>query len=174
MNSEYFKDIFSKLKKDKKSMVIVILGLMGVLLILLSEIGDDKSDKTAELNITTQITDETDMTAQLQKLIENIDGAGKTKVMLTFESYSESVYASDIHKSENADGDIDYSSEYIVVDSGTSQEGLLIKMTTPKIRGVAVVCQGGSNPVVKQQIVSAVSALFNISSNKISVAAMAK
>ncbi len=174
MNSEYFKDVYTKLKKDKKSMFIMVLGLVGIMLILFSELGDESKAETKGGTQEMQVICETQLTESLEKLIENIDGAGKTKVMLTFESYSESAYAADTQESSGNDGEKDFSKEYIIIDGADGEQGLLLKITAPEVRGVAVVCQGGSNPVIKEQIISTVSALFDISSNKISVATMAK
>ena len=47
----------------------------------------------------------------------------------------------------------------------------MIKEIYPEIRGIAVVCDGGNNPVIKEQLVSILSALFGINTNRISVAA---
>ena len=44
-----------------------------------------------------------------------------------------------------------------------------IKSVYPEIKGVAVVCEGASDPVVREQIVSVITALFDISSKNISV-----
>ena len=64
--------------------------------------------------------------------------------------------------------------EYKIIDGNNNEEGLPLKVILPEIKGIAIVCTGGENPVVKEQIISSLSALFNISSNRISVAVMAK
>ena len=119
------------------------------------------------------ITDETELSDRLEKLLEAIDGAGKVKVMITFNTYSETVYAENSEENIGADGETDTSDEYIIIDGEDGETGLRLKIISPEIKGVAVICQGGNNPVIKEQIISVVSALFDISSNKISVAVMA-
>lgn len=94
--------------------------------------------------------------------------------MITYESYEETVYAYDKNENTDAQGEREFRSEYIVLDSGDKEDGMKVKVLLPEVRGVAVVCQGGGNPIIKEQIITAISALFNISSNKISVAVMAK
>ena len=94
-------------------------------------------------------------------------------MIVTYECYEETVYVYDADERIQRDGDSDKSSEYIIIDTGDSEDGLKAKILAPKIRGVAVVCQGGNNPTTKEMIITAISALLNISTNKISVASMA-
>ncbi|MBO5859452.1 MAG: hypothetical protein J6R20_06710 [Clostridia bacterium] len=62
--------------------------------------------------------------------------------------------------------------EYVIVDSGDGENGIVVRKTEPKIRGVAVVCQGGGNESVRAQIVETVTALLDISSARVSVVKM--
>lgn len=174
MNSKYFKELYSKLRKDKKTFAILIMGMAGILLILLSGSGGNEKESVPSDFQQLLVKSEAEMSESLEKLIENIEGAGKAEVMLTFESYGETVYAHNNEENFSPDGETDYMKEYIIIDGNNGENGLKLKVTAPEIKGVAVICQGGKNPVIKEQIVSVVSALFNISSNKISVAAMAK
>lgn len=171
MNKDEFKQLISKLKNDKKAIIIIAVALSGMLLIMLSETGDKDTDKYTE---NTQITvSERELADEVESFIENINGAGKTRVILTFEALEETVYAVDRDEDLAADGRYNVKDKYVIVDSGNKEEGLKLKVVSPKVRGVAVVCEGGDNPLIKGQIISAVSALFDISSNRISVAVMA-
>ncbi len=49
---------------------------------------------------------------------------------------------------------------------------MLFSETTPEIRGVVVVAQGGNDPVIVQQIQEAVMALFHVDAHKIKVMKM--
>ena len=60
-------------------------------------------------------------------------------------------------------------SDYVIINADDNDKGLLLKTIEPKIRGVAIVCDGGNNELVQQQIYSAVSAVLNISTSKISI-----
>lgn len=168
MNSEIMADIKEKLKKDKKLFYALVIGVSGLLLILFSQVGS--YDKTAKANDGGEaVLSESELSEKLENIIEAIDGAGKCKVMLIYEGSYETVYAAD-----ESEDDTQKEKEYIIIDSESGEDGLKMKVIYPEIKGVAVVCQGGANPVIKEQIISLVSALFNISSNKISVAKMAK
>ena len=46
---------------------------------------------------------------------------------------------------------------------------MLLKVIEPNIRGVAIVCDGGENAAVRENIINAVSAVLDIKTNKISV-----
>ena len=173
MNSNSLKEIYSKLIQDKKTAFMLILGIAGILLVILSGSGNEDKTHSAKKEDDIFITDETELSDRLEKLLEAIDGAGKVKVMITFNTYSETVYAENSEENIGADGETDTSDEYIIIDGEDGETGLRLKIISPEIKGVAVICQGGNNPVIKEQIISVVSALFDISSNKISVAVMA-
>ena len=172
MNTEELKQIFIRLKNDKKSLFIIFIGIVGMLLIMFS--GDDGSNAVQnDKPFSNIILSESQLADKVEGFIENIAGAGKTKVILTFEAYEETVYAQDKDEKYSDDSETDINSEYVIIDNGDNEDGLKIKVISPKIRGVAVICQGGNEPTVKAQIISALSALFDISTNKISVAEMA-
>ena len=174
MSTTEIKNIFNKLKKDNKAMFILLAGLIGMLLILLSDSDSSNKSVKSEIDGYNPIVSEQELALEVEKLIESIAGAGRCKVMITYKSYDESVYAYDKDENSNSQGETDFSGEYVIIDSGDKEDGLKIKTIMPEIKGVAVVCQGGNNPVIKEQIITLLSALFNISSNKISVAVMAK
>lgn len=168
MFSDYLKgasELFEKIKKDKKSLVIICAAVLGMVLIMLSGTTDEKS-KTEVKNGTEetyQISEE-----KLQKLLSKIKGAGRVSVIISYESGSEAVFAYD--KDENLQKDEQRTkSDYIIVDGENGETGLKIKTVYPKIKGVAVVCDGADDPFTKEQIISVVSALFDISTRKISV-----
>ncbi len=174
MNIDELNKFFNRLKNDKKAMLILIIGLAGMLLILFSDTSSKiKADETASSNDNT-IYSEYELSRQVENLIENIDGAGKCKAMITYNCYEETVYAQNQNESLQPDGAKDFAGEYIVIGSNNNEEGLALKIIMPEIKGVAIVCSGGDNPLVKEQIISSLSALFNISTNRISVAVMAK
>ncbi len=173
MKADEIKNFIKRFKTDKKTLAVFLLGFIGMFLVLISDSPKkDTSDTYSSIN--QNIMSEIELASQIEDLVETIDGAGKTKVMITYKSYEENVYAYDKDENTDKQGEREFTSEYIILDAGDKEEGMKIKTLLPEIKGVAVVCQGGKNPVIKEQIISALSALFNISSNKISVATMAK
>lgn len=173
MKNDELRELLTKFKSDKKAILIVAIGILGMLLVMLSESGDNQENDNFQPKSEIHIYTETELALNIEKFISNIQGAGKSKVIVTYECYEEAVYLYDADERIQGDGDSDKSSEYIIIDTGDSEDGLKAKILAPKIRGVAVVCQGGNNPTTKEMIITAISALLNISTNKISVAPMA-
>ena len=58
----------------------------------------------------------------------------------------------------------------MIVKSGSgTEECLVVKVYEPVVKGVAVVAEGADNAQVKKAITETVCALFDISTNKVSV-----
>lgn len=164
--SDIIKKVTDKIKKDKKSLLVIVLGISGMLLIMLSEVGEIKEDIPADSPQSVYAEDI--ILKQVRELVSQIVGVGKAEVVITYENDFETVYAANSNEKYSGD-DVNIDKEYIITDD---EAGLIIKTVYPKVRGVAVVCQGGDDPAVKEKIYSVLSALFDISSNKISVADM--
>ncbi|MFI3142140.1 MAG: hypothetical protein R3Y27_07550 [Clostridia bacterium] len=175
-----FNLFIDKLKQDKKALSIVFIGLLGLFLITFSGFSsdDETQDAVIEVNSSSDvyITNE-ELTTQLVALLEQIDGAGTVSAMITFDSSEEYVYAYDYSEDYEQDDDSSstkYESQYIIINNDSNEDGLVIKSIYPTVRGVAIVCDGADNAVVKSRIISTVSALFDISQTKISVAQVAQ
>lgn len=159
------------IKNDKKRIkVIAAIGIIAMLLILLSEMVPDTSqkksdDSTSNLN-SSSYTEQLEM--RLEELISSMDGVGECAVMITLENSSENVYA------KNREGKSDERStgekeEYVFYKSSGDETPVLIKEYMPRVQGVTVLCSGGDDIVVKEKIINSVTALFNISANRVSV-----
>lgn len=165
---------FSVIKNNKKLSLIVIAGFLAILLIFISEF-DFNEDDTEEYNdFTGTSTYEycNYLEDKVTEIVESIDGAGKTKVMITLSETTEYVYATndkDTRKNTDTDDDSTSENEYVIIEQNNNDTGLLIKTIEPKVRGIAVVCEGGNNAAVQNQIYSAVGAVLNISSSRISI-----
>ncbi|HCT17417.1 MAG TPA: hypothetical protein DIW36_08620 [Ruminococcaceae bacterium] len=161
--------ILEKIKRDKRIAAIVCIGLVGIILLTLSELMPQKSDvkQSEKSENTTDIRDsyEEDIEKRLTSIVSSINGAGRTEVMVTLASGDENVYAV---KEKSSDGSKER--EYIVIDSDKNESGLLLKVIEPEIRGVAIVCEGADSAKVRQEIISSVSAVLGISTNRISIA----
>ena len=96
--------------------------------------------------------------------------------MVTLESSSENVYLHDYDYGENVEpsgrNSVERKDEYVIIDGGEGEQGIVVRVAEPKIRGVAVVCRGAGSEIVKSQITEAVTALLDISSARVSVAKM--
>ncbi len=170
----------AKTKLSKKLMLAVTLLVSGVVFLLLSEIGTDdkKADaQSASVNLTQSVQSYAEsLENRLISIISSIDGAGATKVMVTLESGSEDVYLHNYDYGENVDPEgknsMERKDDYVIVDGQSGEQGIIVRVAEPRVRGVAVVCEGGGSDVVREQIISAVTALLDISSARVSVAKM--
>lgn len=114
---------------------------------------------------------------KIKDFVEAIDGAGKTQVIITLSETTEYIYATDdkdVIKNDDKSDDSSYEKDYVIIDENNNDTGLLIKTVEPKIRGVAIACEGGNNPAVQQQIYSAIGAVLNISSSRISISKLSE
>ena len=95
--------------------------------------------------------------------------------MITLKSSEENKYAVN-SSSENqiSDGKSNSksSNDYVVIDSSSVDSCVVLRTESPKIQGVVVVCDGGDNSKVKNDVTNAVSALLGINVNHISVLKM--
>jgi stage III sporulation protein AG len=172
------KEIFLELSKSKKNFILIICAVLAILLLVVSEFTSSANDSSKE-NANGYISSENyikEQESKLTELLETIDGAGEVEVMITLESCYENVYLKDKNlKTESGNGDFKEESDetYIMAKtSSNTQEGVIIKVYEPVVKGVAVVATGGENEKVKMAIIETVSAVFNIDSTNISVEKM--
>ena len=96
--------------------------------------------------------------------------------MITLESGSEEIYLHNYNYGENNDksgrNSLERKDEYVIVDGSSGEEGIVVRVAEPKVRGVAVVCRGAGSDTVRGQIIETVTALLDISSARVSVAKM--
>lgn len=152
------------LKNIKGIWLLGALLVIGIALIVIGSVDYTIGRPEAEEGKRTDIIDTSDYVDKLEHdvaaLIERIDGAGVANVLITLESDSEHVYAYD---SRNG------SREYLTVGSGSNEEPVLLRRMTPRLRGIAVVCSGGNDPIVQQKIISMLCSLFDLPSTKVFV-----
>ena len=137
-------------KNMKGKWTLALLGVLGLALLLL---GGGPAAREAE-TATDAEAYRLSLTAEVQALCAEIRGVGECTVLLTLESGEESVYA------ENAGG--------YVTSGGT---GLLLKRRPPRVAGVAVVCDGGGDPAVRESLTEVVATALGIGTHRVRVTA---
>ncbi|MCH5191847.1 MAG: hypothetical protein J1F23_06735 [Oscillospiraceae bacterium] len=168
------KEKITKAHINKKTALFVVIGLAGMFLILISEMDfsseNDKKNITSDTFSSAQYCDY--LERKVEEIVGSIDGAGKTRVMITLSETTEYVYATNDkinRKNSENSADIDSENEYVIIERDKNDSGLLLKTIEPKVKGVAVVCEGGDNAQVQQQIYSAVGAVLSLSTSRISI-----
>lgn len=129
------------LSSDKSRTVFIIAGILAMVLIFIST-GKDKNKEAVKNNFDTATYQE-NLTQEILSMVENIEGVGRAKVMLTLED----------------------SYEYIYLDDGET----LQKINEPTIRGVVVACEGASSAKVSAEITELLRTVLNVPANKVCV-----
>lgn len=195
MGSQKF---IQKLKNMKKDQWLIVI-LAGVLLfVIVLPTGGTRKEKTKENTKTEtgqqgtagkEVTEEgaeayeTYLEKRLEALLGKMEGVGKIQVMVTLEDGGEQILEKDERESrtttgegsgENARTATEVNLEYttIFVEEDGNKTPYIVQIKNPKIKGVAVICEGGGNSSVAQNISKTIGALFSIETHKIMVMKM--
>ena len=165
MNNKLFLRLKDLAQKENRARLAVLLGAAAMLLILLSELFAP-SGKTAAASAAPEDDNiyRQQLEQQLSDLIAQVEGAGKTTVMVTLESGEETIYALD-----TLSGQTQEQQTHVLLDDGTA---LAQTVCTPRVCGVAVVCEGGDDITVIKRITDLVSVVLGLSTNRICVTKM--
>lgn len=113
---------------------------------------------------------------KLVGVLSGISGAGNVKVMITVEHGPELKLASNTDErtniTTNGNGsttNTTKSTEPIIVRSASNSQPLILSEVSPKITGVVVVASGAKDVRVKLNLLEAVKALLDVSSNNIQI-----
>lgn len=155
-----------------KWLLLLLAGLLLLVIALpVSEPENEEREETESGTVTEE--DYASMAeSKLETILAQMEGAGKVKVMITLSSSSEKIVEKDEETSK--DETQSTSSETTVYEetADRGQTPYVSKELTPAVEGVVVLCEGGDEPVVVQQITEAVEALFSVESHKIKVVKM--
>ena len=156
---------FRQSGSDRTGKWLVWVGIIGLMLIGLTEILPEREKADTVLSTVTETQVEEALERRMTSLLTQVEGVGQCRVMVTLESGSRSVYATD--SAVTASGT---SEQVLTVDTDTGPVGLLLTRIQPTVKGVAVVCQGGGDPVVCQSITDLISTTFHISERRVCIA----
>ena len=211
--STNIKDYFKKIQefltaKNKKERLqemgmsrLVIALLCGILLLIIALpdgflAGEDsmilgprkeKAKETKQGNETAKKREDyvSQMEERLVELLENVDGVGKVKVMVTLAASEEEVtlkdepYSQDSIQEADAQGgsrssiSINKEETSVLVENENGQSvPYVTKTVEPEVEGVVVIAEGAGQAKVENEIIEAVEVLFSVSVHKIKVMKM--
>ena len=170
-----FDSIFKKLKSIKNIELIIAAIFIGIILIIFfsgSLFGGEK-DETVTFTLNEYGSA---LEKKMEKILSDINGAGKVSVMITFDSGVEIITASTVSKQSNTVID-DYSGGYRETKSVTENDSPLIingkavvlKEIEPTVKGVVIVSEGAGSVRVKIELTKAVSTLLSLQPEKIEI-----
>jgi len=133
------------LKNEKAVKTLVIGGVALVMLFFLTNLFSSEPQGKVESSVSTVTEHEQQLEEKLHKAISAIDGVNESEltIIVTLDSLSETVYS----------------------ERGTGVKTVI----TPKVRGVAIICEGSADVIVKQKIVELTSRVLGINTTRISV-----
>ena len=147
---------------------VLLVAALGTLLLLWPTERKDGAAAPADTSPAAG-TDLAETEKAMEDILGKINGVGRVEVMLTLHSGGERVLAQDssLRYSGSAQSPDSYErSSQPVTDAG----GVVVTQEKyPQYRGALVVCEGGGNDAVRFQVVSAVSALTGLGSDRIAV-----
>lgn len=151
------KELLTRLRAVK-GLGILLIGLAaGVMLLFLG--GKNEEDQPAPAVDETFSFEayEKELASRLEEMIARLDGVSDVHVMLTLEqSYAEELAGE--------------GGEYLTVrESDGGQGTVTLSRIAPKVKGVAVICKGGSSSNCQKQIITMLSALLELPTHRIFV-----
>lgn len=124
------------------------------------------------------------MEQKVSALLQDIDGVGEARVLITLETSVEKVVEKDIPINRSNTDEKDAQGGMRTINSMDSQEKTIyetdsgknipyvIKTISPKVAGVVVVCEGEGRGNVNKNITDAIEVLFGIEAHKIKIVKM--
>lgn len=151
------KSLFARLRAIK-GIGLLLLGLAaGVMLLILGGASEENAESDVREETFSFEAYEEELAGRLEDMIARLDGVSGVHVMLTLErSYSEELAGEE--------------GEYLTVRASDGGQGTVtLSREAPTVKGVAVICKGGTSAKVQQEIISMLSALLNLPSHRIFV-----
>lgn len=150
----------SQPKKFKKEYLIAIVLFVAVIAVALLSFGK-KDDGQAKTDTEYYVSS---LESKLEKAISGIDGVKSVRVVLTVNGAVEKLYQKD-EKSVTENGKITVTATTVFSGGKPIQTG----EKYPEVCGVLVVLKGSGDISVKMNVLDAVTAIFDISCDKIRI-----
>lgn len=172
-----------------KISLLLVAGLILVITSFPRETGTkDTSQRSTEVQSVVkeyQTTYKEKMEQQVTEALEQVEGIGKTKVMITLKGSKEIVVNKDTPIDEQTTKEMDsqggtreeshYSQQettVLVTNSEGESVPYVVKELEPEIAGIVVIAQGANSETVVQEITDACEVLFSVPVHKIKVMKM--
>lgn len=172
-------------EEGRRNRLLVLLGLVGLGLILLSELLPAPKAEAPATGYAQQLLENeayvTALEKKLDALVEEVSGAGRCQVMITLEQGAQYVFASESKKtldeSESRQGEEsskiqqkdNRESKIVVLEENGVSRPLVETSREPQVKGVVVVCDGGSSSIVQQRITQVLTTVLGIGANQVCV-----
>ena len=147
---------------------VLLVALVGAVLLLLPAGEPDPAPELVEA-ARTDLFHMGAMEEKLERVLSQVEGAGKVTVALTLRESPRQIVAQDGSAAEG-DREIRRETSTVVLSrTGGGQEAVTLQQLGPVFRGAVVVCPGADSPGVRLALSEAVSALTGLGADKISI-----
>ena len=166
MSNSRIKGIIDKIKTDGKTRFVLIAACI-LLLILIVGINffQKKTQNTVSADAVAEYVD--GLERKLEKLLNEVDGAGKVSVAISVESGMETVLAMTTTTKETSAGRETVSTPVMV-----NGKTVVLKEVYPKISGVLIVAEGAGKISVYNKIQQAALSLLDVKASQIEILTM--
>lgn len=150
-----------------KNLIPLVIGVVGIVIVLIAGGNSTESEQATAEGMQDDITAYTaGLEEKIKKLCEACEGVSHVSVAITLEGGFEYEYAKNTEYGKNSYGD-ERKEEYLVIGQGSGEKCVVLRQKLPGIAGVGVVCRGGDDDVVREQLTMLISSVLNIGANKI-------
>jgi len=159
------------MKEQNTVKLLLVFGIaVGVLLLLIGNgvLSRDEGESAEVSALYDERQYEAELVAKIENICKKIKGVGEISVAVTLDGSFKTVLAQNSQSNATGSG---HRQEYVLIGSGSSESAIPIGYSPPEILGIGVVCTGGGDPKVRLEIISLISATFDLPSNKIYVTA---
>lgn len=165
-----------KLKQVKHiGLIIAIIFILILLLILFGNFNFSSKTSASVGTSTTYISSTQyaeNLEEKLKTVLSKINGAKSVEVMITLQSGTSYVLASNEETkttTNGADSTTTVSTNPIIIENGTDSNPIIISEVLPKILGVVVVSSGAYNVAVRLNLLNAVQTLLDLPASQIQI-----
>ena len=159
------KNIFEKIRTNKKIQIFIIIVFAVVLILtLLLSYSKDESVDNANNEISNYVKT---LEEKLTKALSSVEGVGKVSAVITVESGMETVIAMKTVTTESSNGKVIEETPVLV-----NGKTVVLKEAYPKIIGVLLVAEGADNIATVYKIQQATVSLLDIDQNQIEILSM--
>lgn len=157
--------------KDQLMILMLVGLLLAVIAVPVEEKKEPKETQTTDTAVRTRQQEsdyESRMEERLEELLQNVEGVGQVRVMLTFQGSGEKIVEKDRVPDLEESGE-----ETVYAEYGSSERvPYVTSETNPKVDGVLIIAQGGGDSHIRQDILEAAQALFGVDAHKIKIMKM--
>lgn len=170
-------DAFVMKMKGNKRLELGIYGGLALLCLLLCLPGRQTGDDTVIKSLPAAASGEDELEQRLMDTLSCVRGAGKVKVMITYDTGAELVPAmsTDVTSSVSEAGESQMrteSSSPVTAYRNGENEAIVLMEKEPTVRGVIVVAQGAADVSVRLKLQAAVQAVLGVEASRVEVLEM--